>query len=108
MLKIRLTRIGRKNAAIYRIVVANQRSKRDGDFVEYVGTYDPQAKPSKVEFDKDLVKSWLGKGAQPTATVKNLMVRAGMLPKPKKGELKAYQVKPGKKALARSSKPQDK
>lgn len=104
MLKIRLTRTGRKNSATYRIVIANQRSKRDGEFVAYVGTYDPKTNPSTINFDKDSVKAWLDKGAQPTATVKNLMVKAGIIAKPKKAEVKVFKGKPGKKAQARTAK----
>ena len=104
MLKIRLTRTGRKNAPSYRVVIANQRSKRDGEFLDYVGIYNPTVKPVTLEFKKDLVKSWMDKGAQPTATVKGLMVRAGLLSKPKKGELKVYKEAPGKKAVARVKK----
>lgn len=104
MLKIRLTRTGRKNSATYRVVIANERSKRDGDFVEYVGTYDPKTKPSTIEFNKEAVKSWIEKGAQPTATVKGLMVKAGIIAKPKKAEVKVFKSKPGKKAQAKAAK----
>jgi small subunit ribosomal protein S16 len=104
MVTIRLTRVGRKNLAFYRIVIANKRSKRDGDFIAYVGTYDPKTKPSTVVLEKDLVKDWLAKGAQPTETVKRLLVNAGLIAKPKKTEVKIYKSKPGKKALARAAK----
>ncbi len=104
MVTIRLTRTGRKNLAFYRVVIANQRSKRDGDFIAYVGTYDPKTKPSTVVLDKEAIKDWLTKGAQPTDTVKRMLVNAGLLAKPKKTELKTYKSKPGKKSLARATK----
>lgn len=104
MLKIRLTRTGKKNAASYRVVVANQRSKRDGDFIEYVGFYDPKTDPRTIDFDKVAVKKWLDQGAEPTDTVKHLLVKAGLMVKPKKTELKTYKMKPGKKAKARTAK----
>lgn len=104
MLKIRLTRTGRKNLASYRIVVANEHSKRDGEFVDFLGNYNPRTKPSTIEFNKELTKEWMAKGAQPTDTVKGLMVKAGLMPKPKKGELKTYKIKPGKQAQERATK----
>jgi small subunit ribosomal protein S16 len=103
MLKIRLTRTGRKNAATYRVVIANERSKRDGEFIAYVGTYNPLTKPSTVEFDKEAIKGWLDKGAQPTDTVRRLLVKAGLVAKPKKEEVKVYKVKQGKKAEERAA-----
>ena len=104
MVTIRLTRTGRKNLAFYRIVIANQRSKRDGDFIAYVGTYDPKTSPRTVVLEKDAIKDWLTKGAQPSATVKRFLVDAGLIAKPKKTEMKKFQSKPGKKALARGAK----
>ena len=104
MVTIRLTRVGRKNLAFYRVVIANQRTKRDGNFIAYVGTYDPKTKPSTVVLEKEAIKDWLSKGAQPTATVKRFLVNAGLIAKPKKVEIKTFKSKPGKKALARSAK----
>jgi small subunit ribosomal protein S16 len=108
MLKIRLTRTGRKNAPSYRIVVANRRDKRDGEAIAYVGIYDPTVKPSKLEVDKEAVKEWLGKGAQPTDTVRFLLTKTGVLAKPKKDQLKVYKSKPGKKANARKKQGEEK
>jgi len=102
MLKIRLSRIGRKNLATYRIVVANQRDKRNGQSLEIIGTYDPKTKPSTVVLDKDKAKAWLTKGAQPSDTVKAIFVKQNLLPKSK--GLKKYNEKPGKKAQARVKK----
>jgi small subunit ribosomal protein S16 len=104
MLKIRLTRTGKKNSPSYRVVIANQRSKRDGDFIEYVGIYDPKSNPKKVEFNKEAIKGWMDKGAEPTETVRNLLIRAGVITKPKKDEIKVYKMKPGKKVTLRTAK----
>ena len=71
--KIRLTRVGSKKNPIYRVVVADSRSPRDGKFIEIVGRYNPQHDPSLIEFDEGKVKDWLGKGAQPTDSVRRLL-----------------------------------
>jgi small subunit ribosomal protein S16 len=85
MLKIKLTRVGRKNQPAYRIVVNERRDKRDGKYVEQVGFYNPVSK--ELKFDKSLYESWLGKGAQPTQTVANLFTRFSKQPaQPKTAE----------------------
>ena len=71
--RIRLTRVGSKKNPIYRVVVADSRSPRDGKFIEIVGRYNPQTDPSLIEFDEDRVREWLGKGAQPSNTVSRLL-----------------------------------
>jgi small subunit ribosomal protein S16 len=71
--KIRLARVGSKKNPIYRVVVADSRSPRDGRFIEIVGRYNPQTDPSTIEFDEDKVKEWLSKGAQPTDPVARLL-----------------------------------
>ena len=71
--KMRLTRVGSKKNPIYRVVVADARSPRDGKFIEIVGRYNPQHEPSLIEFDEAKVKDWLSKGAQPTDSVKRLL-----------------------------------
>ena len=58
---------------MYRVVVADSRSPRDGKFIEIVGRYNPQQDPSLIEFDEEKVKDWLGKGAQPSGTVERLL-----------------------------------
>jgi small subunit ribosomal protein S16 len=77
MVKIRLSRHGGKKRPIYRIVVANSESPRDGRFIEQVGLYDPTTKPVKITFKAAKLKAWLSKGAQPTQTVSQLIRRAG-------------------------------
>jgi small subunit ribosomal protein S16 len=71
--RIRLTRVGSKKNPIYRVVVADSRSPRDGKFIEIVGQYNPQTDPSTIELDEDKVRDWLGKGAQPSGTVARLL-----------------------------------
>ena len=71
--RLRLTRVGSKKNPIYRVVVADSRSPRDGRFIEIVGRYNPQTNPSTIELDADKVKDWLGKGAQPSAAVAKLI-----------------------------------
>ncbi len=77
--KIRLARVGSKKNPIYRVVVADSRSPRDGKFIEIVGRYNPQTQPSTIEIDEAKVKDWISKGAQPTDSVKRLMKAQGHL-----------------------------
>lgn len=77
--KIRLRRMGAKKAPFYRIVVADSRYPRDGRFIEEIGYYDPTKEPSVVKVDADKVKDWIGKGAQPTDTVRALLKKQGII-----------------------------
>lgn len=76
--KIRLKRLGQKKAPIYRIVVADSRSPRDGKFIEEIGTYDPNNDPSTFNIDAEAAKKWLANGAQPTEVVGKLFKAAGI------------------------------
>ncbi|HEY6015291.1 MAG TPA: 30S ribosomal protein S16 [Gaiellaceae bacterium] len=71
--KLRLARVGSKKNPIYRVVAADERSPRDGKFLEIVGRYNPQTDPSTIELDEAKVKDWLAKGAQPTDAVRKLL-----------------------------------
>ncbi|GAB4338560.1 MAG: 30S ribosomal protein S16 [Desulfobulbaceae bacterium] len=75
--RIRLTRMGRKKKPFYRIVVANNEAKRDGKFLDIVGTYDPMQEPAAVTIDTEKLNDWLGKGAEPTVTVRSLIKKHG-------------------------------
>jgi len=75
--KLRLMRMGKKKQPTYRVVVADSRSPRDGRFIEAVGTYAPRMDPSTIEIDNARVLGWLAKGAQPTETVRKLLVVSG-------------------------------
>lgn len=77
MVRIRLMRMGAHKRPYYRIVAADSRTRRDGPYIELLGTYDP-LKNSEVKIDKEKVKAWLAKGAQPTESVKRLLIRAGL------------------------------
>ena len=76
--KLRLTRVGSKKNPIYRVVVADSRSPRDGRFIDIVGRYNPQTNPSTIELDEDKVRHWLGNGAQPTEAVARLIKVKGI------------------------------
>ena len=76
--RIRLARVGSKKNPIYRVVVADSRSPRDGKFIEIVGRYNPQTQPSTIEIDEAKVKDWISKGAQPTDSVRRLMKAQGI------------------------------
>ena len=73
--KIRLTRLGSKKNAHYRVVVIDSHSPRDGKSIETIGRYVPQADPSVVEIDTERARAWLAKGAQPSDSVRTLMAR---------------------------------
>jgi small subunit ribosomal protein S16 len=74
--RMRLTRVGSKKNPIYRVVVADSRSPRDGRFIEIVGRYNPQTDPSTIELDDEKIKDWIGKGAQPSDAVAKLIKAA--------------------------------
>ena len=94
MVKIRLRRVGAKNKPMYRIVVADSRSPRDGAFIEIIGHYNPLTDPESLTIDKDKASKWLGYGARPTVTVARLLSKSDveiptkLKPKPS-GKLKA-------------------
>jgi len=76
--RMRLTRVGSKKNPVYRVVVADSRSPRDGKFIEIVGRYNPQTDPSTIELDEDKVRDWISKGAQPSNTVQKLLKAKGL------------------------------
>ena len=78
MVKIRLTRLGKHKRPFYRVIVADSKSRRDGPFIEILGTYDPITKPSEIKIDLDKAKYWLDNGAQPTVTALRLLKKAGL------------------------------
>ena len=79
MVKIRLRRVGRKNAPFYRILVADSQSPRDGKFIEIIGQYAPRQSEGSLNVDEARANYWLDQGAQPTDTVRSLLRRAGVL-----------------------------
>ena len=78
--KIRMKRVGAKNAPFFRIVVADGRSPRDGRFIEEIGSYQPLKKSDNFKLDLDRAKYWLSKGAQPSETVASFIKKAGKAP----------------------------
>jgi small subunit ribosomal protein S16 len=70
--------LGAHKRPFYRVVVADSRARRNGPFIEILGTYDPLKDPSEVKLDQEKAKQWIQKGAQPTTIVKKLMQRAGI------------------------------
>jgi small subunit ribosomal protein S16 len=79
--KLRLKRMGAKQAPVYRIVAADSRSPRDGRFIEIVGFYNPTTQPAELKVDEALALKWLSQGALPTDTVRNLFSTAGVMKK---------------------------
>lgn len=105
MIRIRLRRIGKKRHPHYRVVVADKPDRRDGRFIETLGSYDPHANPPAVVLDTDKAKAWLAKGAQPSESAEKILVRAGVmekkLPQPKV-KLEAKRAEQAKVAEARA------
>ena len=79
MVRIRLRRMGAKKKPYYRIVVADQRSPRDGRFIEVIGTYDPHPDPAVVEINAERAAHWVSAGAQPSDAVARLLRQQGII-----------------------------
>ncbi len=88
--KMRLTRMGDKKSPFYRIVISDSRTSRDGRYIDLIGTYNPLPNPAEVKLDAEKAKKWLSTGAQPTDTVRALLVKEGLI------EAKALPAKTGK------------
>lgn len=76
---LRLTRMGRHKRPFYRVVAVDSRARRDGKYIEIVGTHDPLQDPAVTKLKSDRVLDWLHKGAQPSVTVRTLLRRSGIL-----------------------------
>ncbi len=79
--KIRLMRAGRKKRPFYRVVVSDSRSRRDGAFIEIIGTYNPLTETPEIRIDEEKALKWLNVGAIPTDTAKSLMSKVGIIKK---------------------------
>ena len=79
--KLRLTRMGKTKQPAYRVVAIDSHTKRDGEYIELIGTYNPLTKPATVKLNEEVALSWLSKGAIPSDTVKNLFKEAGIMKK---------------------------
>ena len=82
--KMRLTRMGDKKSPFYRVVIMDSRAARDGAYIDKIGHYNPLTDPAEIVLDEQKAKDWLSKGVQPTETVKNLLVKQGIIEKPNK------------------------
>ena len=107
--KIRLARMGDKHSPVYRMVVADSRSARDTKAIEILGTYNPLTNPATVQIKQDRVKYWLGCGAVPTDTAKELLIKQGLIaakpyvaPRPKQMPPAKKEV-PAEEALAEAT-----
>ena len=99
MVKIRLRRVGRKKLPVYRIIVADSQSPRDGKFIEIIGQYAPRLTEGGLQVSEERANYWLGVGAQPTDTVRSLLRRAGVLKRRHENRL-GIQLKPGAVPIA--------
>jgi small subunit ribosomal protein S16 len=79
--KLRLKRMGAKKQPFYRIVAADSRCKRDGRFIETIGTYNPLVSPAETKIDEEVALKWLRNGATPTDTVRNILSKNGVMAK---------------------------
>lgn len=104
MIKLRLARFGKKGAPTYRIIAIHARTKRQGRALDYIGHYNPRTQPSTIEVDKDKATEWLNKGAQPTDTVKSLLIKAGVM----KSDYKPAKEKPVATKKTKTTKPKTK
>ena len=77
--KIRLTRMGSKGKPFYRIVASDSRRPRDGQYIEQIGTYDPNQNPAAVKVNKEVALKWLNNGAIPSDTVRNILSKEGIM-----------------------------
>ena len=104
MVRIRLMRMGKRKQPMYRVVVADQRSPRDGRFIEIIGQYKPLTNPSEIAIDEDKALDWLRKGAQPTEQARALLKRQGIWTKYVESKPKREPAKPKAKAKAGAKK----
>ncbi len=99
MVKLRLTRTGRKNSSSFRVIAIDSNKARDSKALDYLGHYSPHSK--EVQIDGEKAKKWLSIGAQPSNTVKNLLIKVGIL-EAEKGNKKTYKKEPGRKSQERA------
>ena len=79
--KLRLKRMGSKKKPVYRIVAIDSHTKRDGEYIELVGTYNPLTEPKSIKINEEVAMKWLKNGAIPSDTVRNLLSEAGIMKK---------------------------
>ncbi len=86
--KLRLTRMGKTKQPTYRVVATDSHTKRDGEYIELIGTYNPLTNPATIKLDEEVALKWLNNGAIPSDTVKNIFRDAGIMKKFAKGKTK--------------------
>ena len=79
--KLRLKRMGSKKKPVYRVVAIDSHTKRDGEYIELIGTYNPLTEPKTVKLNEEVALKWLNHGAIPSDTVRNLLSEAGIMKK---------------------------
>lgn len=79
--KLRLTRMGKTKQPMYRVVATDSHTKRDGEYIELIGTYNPLTQPATIKLNEEVALKWLNNGAIPSDTVKNLLKEAGIMKK---------------------------
>ena len=92
MVKIRLKRMGAHKKPVYRVVVADSRTSRDGKFIEEIGYYNPMTEPAVIKIDAEKATKWLSNGAQPTDVVKGLFKKSGIIEQQESGETKVIKL----------------
>lgn len=102
MVRLRFTRVGRKNLPAYRIVAIHNREKRESDALEFLGSYSPLTK--KAELNTERINYWLSVGAQPSDSVKSLLIKNNIIKADKKAEKKTFKKEPKKKTQERRAK----
>ena len=105
MLAIRLQRIGRKKQPLYRVVVSESTKDMYGDHLENLGTYNPKTKETKLNIEQ--IKHWLDKGAQPSNTIYNFLVKEGVLSGDKKRSVRISDKRKAKKEAPKEDKPEE-
>ena len=100
MIVIRLSRVGKRNQAIFRIVVAEKEKSAKGKFIESLGTYNPRSEKDKIKIDSERIKYWIEKGAQPSLTMSGILKKEGILPEKlvKEYDLRITHIKKFKKS----------
>lgn len=101
MVRLRLKRIGRKHEPHYRIVATDSRFPRDGRFIEELGWFNPKAKDVLYKINKEAIKKWISNGAQPSETVKSILIKEGILERDKGAPLARKRPRPLKNAEKR-------
>jgi small subunit ribosomal protein S16 len=105
MVVIRLSRVGKKNHATFRVIVSDRQKDTHGTYLELLGHYDPHRQPAQLELNAERVKYWISVGAKPSDTVFNLLVEKGLIEGPKRVIVKAKPVESKAEPVATAAAP---